>query len=109
MTDSPKKSKPILYSDPARLSKVFESPAYQNIHDGCKVRRTAHREFSGIVKPGHEGTIEEWGEIHTDSTGLRAIIFYYLHSDGTKIRSIKRLIDAENDYRIQFPSATKQF
>lgn len=74
--------------------------------DACKKRLTEMRTFCA-GKPGHEETIEEWGEVYTDDTGIRAVIFYYRHSTGNVVRSVKRLVKGKIDYRLPMPNATE--
>ena len=90
MTNSPDKHE-IQYRNPSELNEILEASEFQKVLDVCKRRPTETRTFCA-GKPGHQETIEEWGEVHTDGTGVRAVIFYYRHSTGIIIRSIKRLV-----------------
>jgi hypothetical protein len=57
-------------------------------------------------KAGHWETIHERGEVFTDASGIRAVIFHYKHSDGRSVRSIKRLVVGDVDYRLPQPNAS---
>jgi hypothetical protein len=104
MTNAPAAKKPS-YRDPEQLSGLFDDPDFQFRLSRCKWREFG-RQFFTPSKPGYATTIEEWGEVYTeDGFGIRAVILYYRHSDNTTIRSIKRIVTDDGDYRLPMPNA----
>jgi hypothetical protein len=103
MTITPNRQ--IVHRDSLELKTLFEGPKFQEICASGKIRLTETRHFP-TGKPGHDETLEEWGEVYSDSTGIRAVVFYYRQSSGQTIRSIKRVVTDTEDNRLPMPNAS---
>lgn len=105
MSDTPERK--IEYRTPLELERLFVEHRFDNILAKCNRREIANGTFY-LGKDMHPTTVGELGEVYTDDSGIRAVIFHYTHSDKSCIRSIKRLV-ADNDYRLPQPSASPTY
>jgi hypothetical protein len=97
MTNTPERK--IEYKDRDQLDHLYEEHGFGRILADCQRRVIADGAFYPSKGSDHR-TIKELGEVFTDASGIRAVIFHYTHSDGTVICSIKRLVTSDVDYRL---------
>jgi hypothetical protein len=102
MTDAPELK--IVYKTSLELEQLFVEHQFEGVLGKCNRREIVNGTFY-LGKHMHPTTVREIGEVYKDGTGVRAVIFHYIHSDKTSVRSIKRLV-ADNDYRLPQPDAS---
>jgi hypothetical protein len=102
MTNSPDRK--VLHRDANELERLFVKHGFTKILSRCKSRIIVDEVF-WPSKLTHPDTVREHGEIFSDESGIRAVVFHYTHSDGTIKRSIKRLLTDDADYQLSQPAA----
>jgi hypothetical protein len=95
----------IHYVSASELEALYVEHQFDHVLANCGMRPILDEVFNP-TKATHPGTVMERGAVYTDTTGLRAVIFHYTHSDGRIVRSIKRLVTDTIDYRLPQPAAT---
>jgi hypothetical protein len=97
MTNTPERR--IEYKTADELDRLYHEHGFGKILADCHKRIIVDGSFHP-TKPGHPKTIRERGEVFTDASGIRAVIFHYTHTDETMVCSIKRLMTDDADYRL---------
>jgi len=101
MTNTPERK--IEYKTAEELDHLYNEHGFGKILADCDKRIIVDSEYHPN-KIGHPKTVRERGEVFTDASGiLRAVAFHYMHSDGTAICNIKRLVVDGMDYRLPQP------
>ena len=90
---------------PDELERLYSEHGIESEKAKWKSREIVDATFEH-GKAGHWETIHERGEVFTDSSGIRAVVFHYKHSSGSWVRSIKRLVIGNVDYRLPQPNAS---